>query len=229
MPTYQRMLRVMFSPVATFEGLRKCKASVAIAPLVLLFLAYSGTFCVYYRLVDFEWLRDELTSGVDPEHKASVMRSITVTAMTSGAVVGVLLSLPMYSLFYTTYLYLVGQIMNLEQSFEEWFALVNWSWVPSLLFAPVALVAIMLSPNGQVAPTDLNTTSINQLLLGIPDTSSWKTFADNFSVISMWSYALLVVGFHTLTKKSVLKSAFIPLAPTLVILAIWASIIAVKS
>ena len=227
--TPQFVLGMLFSPMTTFQQLRHCRTAVALAPMLILSVAYSITFCVYYQLVDLPWLRDELTSSLEPLQRAAAQRHLTATALSIGAVIGAVLSTPIISLLYASYLYLAGQLMNLEHSYEEWLALVNWSSIPSLLFVPIAVTTMLASANGQVAPSDLNTTTVTQLWLEMSASSHWKPLLDSLNLLSLWGYALLGVGFHVWTRRSLLTSMLVPLAPAALILGIWAAVIAARS
>jgi hypothetical protein len=223
------LVAVFVSPGAAFDRLRNCRTSVALLPLSIMVITYSFTFVVYYNIVDLDWLRERLTQDFEPAARAGIMKNLTVTTLSSGALVGTLFSVPAISLFYATYLHLAGQVMNLERQFQEWLALVTWSSLPGLLLAPLGIVNVALASNGQITPSDINPTTLNQLLLHLPESHTWKALLDNFSVLSIWSYVLLALGFRALTQVSVLRSTLISLAPAVTGVGLWALVIVARS
>jgi hypothetical protein len=92
-----------------------------------------------------------------------------------------------------------------------------------LLTIAGSVVTILLSPNGQLSPYDLDPLTLRNL--GVVSTNtSVQALAQSLSLSTFWGIGLMVFGYKQWIQTSWLRAAITVLSPYLCVVGIWAVI-----
>src|SRR5690606_17740436 len=120
------------------------------------------------------------------------------------------------SCLYALYLMLAGKVTGAGVSFKRGMSLVCWSNMPAVLGIVVALVGVAtMQPN--TALESLMLTNVDPLLVQLPDDSAWRGLARGFSLLNLWCWFLLALGWRIFARAGWLQSAVVALLPSVVI------------
>jgi hypothetical protein len=119
---------------------------------------------------------------------------------------------------YALYLKFASKFSFVEVTWKQWFSMVCWTAVPTVFGALASWVVLLSNSNGQVPILDLNPLNFTNLL-GLQVQGGPLTY---LTPLYFWSFALLALGYQNWTKKSLLSSALISLAPYILIFGLWA-------
>jgi len=221
-----RALALMFvDPQRGFSQVSVAPLRLVILPGMLLLVGTSMLFVYYYQAVNISWLQDILSQGTDPDHRDIVKHALTRNMLQASSVVGFLVTAPIVDAILALYFLLVSKTIGVPTGYARWFAFTVWSSAPALLLIPLGAAAILLSDNGQLAPSDLNLTTLNLLLFHLRAGSPWKTYLDSISMLSIWSMALTVIGFRVWTGQPLGRSILWSVGPYLLLYGVWAAVI----
>lgn len=190
-------------------------------PLVLLIVAIGALFTWYFSIVDFPWLMDQLFAAMKPAERDMAKGMMTRIVMQTTTLLSTVVSYPMICATAGLYFMMVGKFINKDISFGTGFALSAWSSVPALLMLPMGAVSISMSSAGQLAMTELNPLSVNQLFFQYDMANPMSGPLDSINVFSVWSAFLMIVGFQVWTKASLSTALKVVLIPYAGIYAIW--------
>jgi hypothetical protein len=222
---FQNLIDIITAPSAAFTRLKE-KPTI-LFPLVLVLLATASVQVGYILLTDRGFLVDQQLEQVQAlltnltseqlDEMAEGMRNQSTMAMILNGTISTVLIFSLIMALYALYLNFVSKFSFVQFGWKAWFALVAWTSVP-LVFGTLASWAVLLSnSNGQVPLTDLNPLNFANLL-GLDTQSSLLT---QMGPLYLWSFALLALGYQNWTKKGLVASALISLAPYLLIFGIW--------
>ena len=217
---------VILEPSPTFARLKeKPRAWVPLAVLILLTLAITYW---YVATLDFAWAREHLlpTPGdVKPEVRAAQAHSLTPNSLLWMSAIGIVLGTPVMFALTAVYYLLAGKVMGSSIGFGKWFGFAVWTSIPRLLALPLSVLQIATSA-GRLAPEDMNMVSLNYLLLHLPLSSPWASFANSLDLTSLWTVALAAIGLKAWTGRSTGACALVAVLPYVLIYGIWAAKIA---
>jgi hypothetical protein len=135
----------------------------------------------------------------------------------------VILILVLVTVLTSAYLVIVSAIADDKFRFRHWFALSLWASIPSLFSIVVMALNFFVSPNGRIAPENLNPISFSNLI-GLPAGHDFSTLLDSIDLTSLWTWGLLVLGYRLWTGRSWAQSSMIVLVPVVAIFGTWALI-----
>lgn len=221
------LIDIIASPKEAFARLRE-KPSI-LFPLLLVIFSLASIQFGYFMLVDFEFIIDELveqavrTTG-QPE---GALRELyagmnPVTLAVSSAVSVCIFLLVIYAL-YAGYLTLISKFTNDGIGYRRWFSLTSWTAVPTVFVAVAAWVVILASSDGMVGMRQIQPFSLNNLIF--QSDGPFATLLDSLSLIQLWTFVLLVLGYMQWTGRKAGAAAAIVLAPYMIVYGIWASVI----
>ena len=119
------------------------------------------------------------------------------------------------------YLVVVSAIKGFDEfRFKHWFSLSLWVTVPSLFSILAMILNFFFGPAGRTAPERLSPLSFNNLL-AVPVSSPFSQVLNSLDLVTVWTWALLALGFRQWTGSSWLQSAIVVLAPVAVIYGSW--------
>lgn len=223
------LVRIFVAPVRAFDNLRE-KPTVWF-PLLLLIAAWIVLWYWYYGAVDYPWLLDHMiakeTATAPPDRHASIadgIRHLKPGAFVILSSLFVAFLLTLVSMVIGGYLNVVSAIVDDEYRFRNWFSLVLWCTVPSLVAIAAMVVHFFIAGDRHVAPENLNPLSFGSLL-GVPAANSYAKLLENIDLTSLWTWTLLVIGYRRWTKRSWIQSALVTLMMAIGIYGIWALII----
>jgi hypothetical protein len=217
---------IIVDPASTFVRL-KVRPSPWLPLLVLIVLSLAISYW-WISTVDFAWLREHMLAmqpNAKPEVRAALEKFVTPKSMLWTTGLSVVLGTLVLAALAAVYYLLAGKVLGATIAYGKWFGFAAWVSVPRLLLIPLSALQIMTS-GGRVGPEDLNMASINYLLLHLPPSNPWATFAGNIDLVTLWSIALATIGLKAWTGRSSGECVTAALLPYLVIYGLWAAKIA---
>jgi hypothetical protein len=222
---FQNLIDIITAPSAAFARLKEKPA--ILFPMLLVLLALCSVQVGYILLTDRGFLIDQQMEQIEAilpnltdaqrEQMTENSRNQSTTALILSATIGILVVYSLIVALYALYLRFVSKFSFVDIGWKAWFSLSWWTSIP-LVFGALASWAVLLSnSNGQVPLVDLNPLNFANLL-GLDTQNSLLM---QVGPLYLWSFALLALGFQNWTKKSLVASALISLAPYLLIFGIW--------
>ncbi len=215
--------RIFTAPAEAFRTLPP-GYSWAVPFLAVLGLSLAA-WVFYYLRVDIAWLADHQVNllGKDlTEEEAESARSMLGRGFQLTMAIGtVLVLVPGAYVLQALYFNAVGALQGDSKGFRQWFSFVSWTSLPTVLVL-LAMIAYVAASGDRLATEELNLLSVDGLLLRLPAESPWKVMLSNISIATIWSIALMIVGYRLWVGASLLKSAVIVLAPYLLVYGVWA-------
>ena len=190
-------------------------------PLLLLSLATGAMVLMYYTRVDPEWFANNmlLAGGRDlSSAEMEQMRESMPGARTMGYIgaPSAVAFLVIISMLYALYFMLAGKIAGVATSFRHGLSLTCWAGMAALLGVVVAIVGVlMMEP--QTAFESLMLLNVDPLLVQVPADSPWSALAKGFSLLNLWTWFLLALGWRIWTRSSWLQAAVVAILPSAVI------------
>jgi hypothetical protein len=154
------------------------------------------------------------------EESREAMLSLSQNMFMLIAVVGGTVFTLVYYSLQSGYLALISALTGDGQKFSRWFSLVCWTSLPVLLGVAGMIMTILLSPNGQLSPTELNPLTLRNLGF-VSDNNSLNTLSDFFNLTMIWSIGLLTMGYKHWQGSSLIKAIVVIATPYLLIASIW--------
>jgi hypothetical protein len=214
---------VILEPSPTFARLKdKPRAWVPLLVLIVLTLAITWW---YVATLDFAWFREHMLAArgtVKPEERAALAQFLTPNRMLWSTVIGIMLGTPVMYALTAVYYLLAGKVMGAGIGFGKWFGFAAWTSIPRLLALPLMALQIATS-GGRLTMEDANMVSLNYLLLHLPLSNPWASFASNLDLTSLWTMALAAIGLKAWTGRSTAACTFAAVLPYVLVYGIWAA------
>ena len=214
---------VILEPSPTFARLKdKPRAWVPLLVLIVLTLAITWW---YVATLDFAWFREHMLAArgtVKPEERAALAQFLTPNRMLWSTVIGIMLGTPVMYALTAVYYLLAGKGMGAGIGFGKWFGFAAWTSIPRLLALPLMALQIATS-GGRLTMEDANMVSLNYLLLHLPLSNPWASFASNLDLTSLWTMALAAIGLKAWTGRSTAACTFAAVLPYVLVYGIWAA------
>jgi len=216
------LTNIFVAPEKAYGSL-KDKPSVAF-PLLMLCILNGLLLLYYYTQVDFNWLIEHLVqleagdkSPAEQEGMRDGMRLLGSTGLGVISAISVAVFLAIILVLQATYLVIVSNVVGDEIKFKQWLAFASWSMMPTLVGTFASYVSIAIESSAQIAPESINPISLNALFFNLPINDDLGAVLAQTDLSLLWAYALMVLGYHHWTKRSLIKSAVIVLTPFIVI------------
>ena len=190
-------------------------------PLILVAVASAAMVLMYYMKVDGQWLIDHTMLAMGNDRSAAELEQIRKSmpgAQTMGyfGAISAVIGLVIVSLLYALYFMLAGKIAGVATSFKHGLSLTCWANMPVLLGTLVAIIGVlMMTP--QTALESLMLANIDPLLVQLPIDNPWSTLAKSFSLLNIWVWFLLALGWRTWTRSGWLQATIVAILPSVVI------------
>lgn len=171
-------------------------------------------------LVDQQMLHAGELTPAETEQIRAAMASMAGATPVIGAV-----SVAVGSLAFTAitagYLLLTGKLQK-ALNYGQWFALVVWSQLPTVLniFGLALLVLLADTPDQPLML--LNYASLNQLVLDLPIGHALYTWAESINVFLFWQLWILFAGLQSAAGFTTKRAAIVTGTPVLLIFGLWA-------
>ena len=214
-------VNVIAAPREAFEALR-LKPTVLL-PLVAVILANTAVMFAYYSEVDIAWVMESglQNASVDltpAQRQAALNRmgNLSPVVVASTAAVSAALFLTLW--FFLNAAYLAGVSFVTDDGFglKHWFAMICWCALPLLFGAAASLVNIFFNDATFLRPDRMNPLSFSSLLdLDSAAASAMRQSVQTLDISAIWAMVLGVYAYHVWTRRNLLESALIVLAPAI--------------
>ena len=223
------LINIFLEPSKVFAELKE--KPTFIVPLILVSLAMSVMFLMYFSKVDSSWFIDYAISASGNEMSAAEiaqMRSVMPGAKIMGYIyaIGAPFMFAVVALITALYYLIAGKVTGSAVSFKQGLSLASWSSMPMLLSTIVAVVGVsMMSP--QTSLESLMLTNIDPLIFQLPLDNQWSKLAKGFNLLNFWCIFLVATGWKVWGKTSWGEAITVAIIPSVVIygaMALWALI-----
>lgn len=213
-------ISMLYEPTRTFRQLEAKPRGWF--PMLVLMISTSALMYWYFSVVDFAWLLEQmLASAPSAEEREAARQFMSKGFMQTSAIGGALLAVPFMFAIMGLYLMLVSKSMAQGLSFGRGFALAAWSSVPAILTVPLGAMQILMAPSGQLTFSALNPLSLNQLFFHYDMAHPLTGFLDGFSLFTVWSTVLMIIGFEVWAKVQRATALKVVLIPTVLVYGAW--------
>ncbi len=225
---FNAMTDIIASPAKALDEV-KLHTSWLWWPLLIGLTAAVGVFAYYYSWVDFPWLVEETIRQLPAENRAEAAEGIRKymkqgQTMWITLVAIVIVSFVIYTI-QAAYFHLANKMTaGAEVRFGQWFSFSIWISFVNIFGSIAVLMVIFMADSNQVSSTSLQPLSLNSLLLNASPGSTWFTWANSLSLLTIWVVYLSATGFGRWTGASTTRSWIIALLPWVIIFGIWGAI-----
>ncbi|MGH8284008.1 MAG: YIP1 family protein [Gammaproteobacteria bacterium] len=194
-------------------------------PLVITLIVTITWTVWYFSTVDMGWLSNQMLAQYSSKYSSDQLgmmrQGFTRGRFLMFGILGGGIGLIVILLLQSLYFFFVAKIGGYEeQSYGKWFSFSIWTSFPNVLATIAAAIAYLFASH-QTSWYALDVTSLNTLLFHLPMGDPLMSVAASFHLTSFWVLGLMIVGFSLWAKKGLGKSAFIVLAPWVLIYALW--------
>lgn len=174
-------------------------------PLLVVSIAGALFTYLYFSGVDSAWFMRESIERSGSEMSAAeldaIARSGENPAFLWTSTLGSLFGMAVYLAVWAVYFLLAGKLSGLAVSFKQGLALSAWSSMPTLLGTLLGIYGTVgMSPQTFIG--DLSLTSLDPMLVQLPNDSPWKTFATSFSFLDLWVIGLAALGWKLWSRDA---------------------------
>jgi len=220
------LVNIFLEPGKVFADLRDNPSFLV--PALVVAVATAAVAMLYFFRVDPEWFTDYQIAAAGREMSAAEIeqaRQFMPGARTLGLITAPMVMITfviMYTL-YALYYLLAGKVAGQPVSYRHGLALAAWSSMPMLLGALVALVGIFIS-SPQSSFESMQLLNVDPLIVQLPLDHPWSRLAKGFSLLNIWVWFLVALGWKTWFRTGWGQALFVSLLPGIVIYGIWAAI-----
>jgi hypothetical protein len=197
-------------------------------PLVVTLLGALVVHLWYFQIVDLAWLADyAVGSNRRMAQLPEATRAAMAARMSKGRLlwftVGAALLTPLIvRTLVATFFNLLGKLLNIRRTFQEWLAVIWWASLPLTLNFVAAALLLAFTRSRQISPPAMFVLSLNELF-------AQKNYNDRgFNILTTltllhpvaWWYT--VRGAQALSGRSLQYSAAFTLIPIFLFYAAWA-------
>ncbi|MES2624781.1 MAG: YIP1 family protein [Pseudomonadota bacterium] len=214
---FQNLIDIIVAPTAAFDRIKE-KPTVLL-PLLLILLSTISIQVGYIMLSDFGFIIDQQVEqaaafvNVPEDQIREGMANATPTGMAMQAGISTAIIIVLILSLNALYLSFMSKFSFSQLGWKSWMSLICWTGIPGLFAVLASWVALLSDDNGQLSQAALQPLSITGLL----DIDTGNAVLQQFHILQFWSMALLALGYQRWTQKSLLASAIITLAPTILI------------
>jgi hypothetical protein len=197
-------------------------------PIIVLVVAYTAVNFAYLYSVDLPWFMEAQMQAAgnqltEAQREQAAARASSVSPAVY-AVIGsvstsgfVLLVMFLTALYYTGVSFVAHDGIKLKQ----WFALVAWCTLPTVLGAVAQVVNILATDSRFMLQDEINPLSFGNLLsIDRTGASVVQRILLGIDLTAVWGIVLTVLGYQAWTKSSIVKSVAVVLGPLALIVII---------
>ncbi len=226
MNNMQMIVALATAPQRAFEAL--AAKPRWLFPLLLLLASTLLLTIWYYSKVDLAWLVDEQlrsnprTAALTEAQREQISGRMNPAMITWSSVIAVVIVLVLVRVLEATWYTLAGKVTNVDRTFKQWFALANWSSLPSVIAVIPAAVALLMADTNQLAPGVMQPLSLNELFFHRGTGESGYQLYSNISLLGLLGVLLAIIGVKTWSARSWVFSTVYVLLPIALIGGVWA-------
>lgn len=195
-------------------------------PMVITIAIACGIFVYYYNWVDFPWLVEETIRQVPAENRAesaeAIRQFMDPGRSTWTTVVAVVIVSMIIYIFQASYLHLANKLVTgAEIGFGQWFSFSVWTSFVGVFGSLAAFITILMADSNQLAIHSLQVLSFNSLFVHAQPGDPLFTWASSLSLINIWTWVLMSIGYARWTGAEPAKSTVIAVLPWVMIFGAW--------
>ncbi len=216
-------VNIIASPSEAFEAL--IRKPTVLAPLVVIILANVAVIFAYYSQVDVSWVMEtSMQSAMEDlgprEREAALGRvqNLSPMVVASAGAVSAALFLTLWMFLNAAYLAGISLVTDDGLRLKHWFAMICWCALPTVFGSAASLANIFLSDATFLRPDRMNPLSFSSLLdLDSAAGNAMLQSVQSLDITAAWAIVLTVCAYHVWTRRNLLASALIVLAPATLI------------
>ncbi|MGI9249678.1 MAG: Yip1 family protein [Pseudohongiellaceae bacterium] len=209
-------LNIITSPAEAFREIER--RPTKLFPLLTMIGAFVLMFVWYFMTVDFNWYVEHEVSRIPNREAADATREFMELAGRYGNLMTYVLSaviiLPIRLALYAGCLTLASNLLGDEYRFSHWFSLATWTSIVTL-FAAIGMAVMLLTSDGQLAPTSLNPLSFGNLL-GIQSNGTAMQMLLENDLTVIWGLGLMVIAYRQWLGATWTRAIIVAASPPLV-------------
>lgn len=197
-------------------------------PLLVVMLVSAGALFWYYSIVDYDWLIDKTLRSsargrnLTEEQIAQASKFMTKNTIMWSSLIAVPLVMVIIRLLEATWYLLAGKVTNVQRSFKQWFALANWTSLPTVLAVLPAILVLLTTKSTQIDAGAVSPLSLNELIFHRGMGESGYNLFTNLNLIQLFTVFLVVLGVRLWSGRSWLFALVYTLLPVAIIGGVWA-------
>ncbi|WP_144395252.1 YIP1 family protein [Pleionea sediminis] len=224
---FSTLVNIFISPNEAFSDIKQ--RNTFFVPILLLVSVTVVFWIWYFFSIDANWLinhyiNQETSEGSmsieDQEALSSIITIETLVVLTIIATVGLLF---FANLLLATYFTILSSLKTQDISFGKWFSFIYWTSLPTLVLVCNMAVTYSIA-NEAIAPEALSTIAFSNLL-GLEVGHKWHSLTSSLSLVTLWSLALMVLGYRHWTKSSTTTAIIVVVLPFAVFYGAWSTLI----
>jgi hypothetical protein len=197
-------------------------------PIIVLVVAYTAVNFAYLYSVDLPWFMDAQMQAAgnqltEAQREQAAARASNVSPAVYAAIGSVstsgfvLLVMFLTALYYTGVSFMAHDGIKLKQ----WFALVAWCTLPTVLGAVAQVVNILATDSRFMLQDEINPLSFGNLLsIDRTGASIVQRILLGIDLTAIWGIVLTVLGYQAWTNSSLVKAVAVVLGPLALIVVI---------
>lgn len=214
-----QLINIFIEPAKVYADLKD--KPTFLVPFLLISVLGALAAMLYFFNVDPEWFANHQLqaagrdmSAAELEQARQFMPGARTMAYITGplAAFGVAIMFAIYALYYM----LAGKISGNPTSFRHGLALGAWSSMPMVLGSLLAIVGIYTS-SPQSTLESMQLLNIDPLFVQLETGHPWATLARSFSLLNLWVWFLVALGWKTWYRTGWGQALFVSLLPSVVI------------
>ena len=216
-------VNIIASPSEAFEAL--IRKPTVLVPLVAVILANVAVIFAYYSQVDVAWVMETSTQSamedLGPREREAALdriQNLSPMVVASAGAVSVALFLTLWMFLNAAYLAGISLVTDDGLRLKHWFAMICWCALPIVFGSAASLANIFLSDATFLRPDRMNPLSFSSLLdLDSAAGNAMLQSVQSLDITAAWAIVLTVCAYHVWTRRNLLASALIVLAPATLI------------
>ena len=216
-------VNIIASPSEAFEAL--IRKPTVLVPLVAVILANVAVIFAYYSQVDVAWVMETSTQSamedLGPREREAALdriQNLSPMVVASAGAVSVALFLTLWIFLNAAYLAGISLVTDDGLRLKHWFAMICWCALPIVFGSAASLANIFLSDATFLRPDRMNPLSFSSLLdLDSAAGNAMLQSVQSLDITAAWAIVLTVCAYHVWTRRNLLASALIVLAPATLI------------
>lgn len=222
---FQRIAGVLFAPAPAFEDIAR-KPDVLVPLLLLVVFAYGSTALTVPR-IDYEamfasqaeQMRERNPNVSDADLERIQRFTMAVTRVMSW--IGPALMMAWWAVV-AGVLLLAFRLFGGEGTYRQAFSATVYAWFPLMIFSILSTIVILARGSFDPMTAATLVKSNPAFLVDMKEQPVLFALLSSFDVFTLWTVALLVIGFSALSRSTRAKSAVI-------VVSLWALMIMIKT
>jgi hypothetical protein len=219
------LTNIITAPAQAFAAIKE-RPTVWL-PLILLIALYCAVSVAYTMSVDLPWLIDlqlrQAQNMTDAQREQAVQAALRIPPVGLAAIgaIGAAIILPLVFALTSLYYAVVSFATGDGVKYKQWFALCVWCAIPIAFGLVASLVHVLGGDARFMRQEELKPFAFGNLLsIDMAGVTRLQRVLLGLDVTVIWALVLSIVGYQAFTKRSLVVSAIVVLAPIAVIVAI---------